>query len=891
MRRVLPAELIGFRDGGYVVDVDPDLVDVHRFERLAGHGARLVRARDYPAAATTLREALGLWRGDPLVDLPFRGGLVARLEELRIVAFEDLAEAELSLPGGADIGRLRELVDQFPLRERLRGLLMRALHNSGRQADALSEFEDVRRLLADELGADPSTELAGVHLSILRADQPDRIRPPAQLTSFVGRGAELARLAGLRGARLVTLLGPGGVGKTRLAVEFAPDACFVDLSNVDVIADSLLHSLGLREAGDPVVRLVTALRDEDVLLLLDNCEHVVAGVASLVRVLLAECPRVRVLATSREALGLTGEVLVPVASLADDAATLFLERAATVRSGFAADRDTVAAVCASLDGLPLAIELAAARVRQFSVDEIAARLGEGRFTLLSRGDRTAAERHRTLRAVVAWSWELLSPDEQQLAARCSVFSGGAPLDAVERICDADSELLADLVDKSLVETDGTRYRMLETIRLWCAEQLGDETSDLRRQHARYHLELAQRADPHLRRAEQLDWLATLSTEHDNLMAALRWSVHYDRETAFGLVAALAAYWWLTGRRSQAGAAAAALLDDVPAGIDEEYVSCVVHAVPRAAPEHWERADRILRTFDRPLRYPFGIALWGMAAGPPEDEPNADSLLTTDPWNVALGQLSAGLLTVLGGRSGAGERALTDALTRFRTLGERWGTSQALDWLAQVASWRGEWPRAHTLWAEGLALQEELGASQECVDLLCHRASSAIREGDLDAAAADLRRAAEFAAKAGPDASPAVLLGSGMLDRARGGDGRAPFEEVLGAADGFATAAVKARALAALGRHDEALAVDRAQLMAADVANLAEGQADAALAGGDRERAATLLGAAVALRGLAVAGDADVARVAAGAREFDGFAAAYARGAAMTHDEAMSAIYG
>jgi tetratricopeptide (TPR) repeat protein len=489
-----------------------------------------------------------------------------------------------------------------------------------------------------------------------------------------------------------------------------------------------------------------------------------------------------------------------------------------------------------------------------------------------------------------------------------VFTGGAPLAAVDAVCGVDDadELLASLVDKSLVERDGGRYRMLETIRLFCARKLADtDEQELRLAHARYHLALARRADPHLRRAEQLDWLATLAAEHGNLMAALRWAVQEDRATAFELVAALAAYWWLSGRRSQAGDAASALLSGpVPDGLTEEYVSCVVHAVPRAAPEHWARAARIMRMADGALRYPFGVALWGMTAGPPDGSP-ADRLPDADPWSIALRGLSDGLMLVLNGRPADGERTLAEVLTLFRDVGERWGTAQALDWLGQVASWRGEWRRAHELWTEGLALLAQLGALEECADMLCHRAESFVRQGDLDAATADYQRAAELNAKAGlPDMPAEARLGFGEIARLRGDvdTAREQLDRALAASqdDDFTTAATRSRVLTSLGRlaeasgdqatalarHREALAAARTSPLVSVLADAVAGQAGAALLAGSGEQAALLLGAAVALRGTAITGDVDVARI-AGQVGTEAFAAAYARGAAMTREQALT----
>lgn len=891
LRKAVPE--VSFDGAGYRLAVDVEDVDALRFERLAGEGRRLLAAGAHERAAAVLREAVGLWRGPALVDLPHGAAQAARLEELRLGAVEDLVDAELALPGGTSVAELQALVAANPLRERLRGQLMRALHGSGRQAEALAEFEAARRVLAEELGADPSAELAATQLAILRADPaPRRAALPAQLTSFVGRAAELERLRELRSTRLVTILGPGGAGKTRLAIEAARGraVCFADLSPVsegELVPHAVLGALGLRESGflpssgDPVRRLVSAL-EEPLLLVLDNCEQVVAAVAGLVRTLLAECPALSVLATSREPLGLTGETLLPLAPLAEDGVVrLFADRAAAVRPGFAVtedNRESVLAICAAVDGLPLAVELAAARLRQFTVVELAARLvSDGPFRLLSRGDRTAAERHRTLRAVVAWSWDLLSPAEQAVATRFAVFTGGAALSAAETVCATTDEVLADLVDRSLIETDGRRYRMLETVRLFCAQGL---TEEVHAAHARYYLALAERADPHLRRAEQLDWLATLSAEHDNLMAALRWSVHGDPATGYRLLAALTAYWWLSGRRSQAGAAARALLDVPGFDTGEEYVACVAHAAA-PAPEHWARAREIMRDLGGAPRYPFVATVWGMTAGPWGPVPELSPVLVGDPWLAALDRLSRGIMRVLDGEPARGEAELREVQETFRELGERWGMAQALDWHAEVAGWRGEWERAYGLWAESLAHYERFGALEECVDVLCRRADCLLRQGDLPAAEADFRRAGELNRRAGQPDSPAVLLGLA----------RSPEDLTAALAatrEDFGGTPVRVRILTALGRHEEAIALARTTPFIVSLAGAVEG-----LAGAEPpERAAFLLGTAVALRGMAITGDPEVAATAARATAQlgeAGFAAAYAQGAKQTREQALSAL--
>jgi tetratricopeptide (TPR) repeat protein len=455
--------------------------------------------------------------------------------------------------------------------------------------------------------------------------------------------------------------------------------------------------------------------------------------------------------------------------------------------------------------------------------------------------------------------------------------------------------------------------MLDTIRAFCAERLvgAGEDERLRRAHAGWALRHARETDPLLRRAEQLAALRRLAAEDANLTAALEWSVRHAPVTAYELVAALSAYWWLSGRRVRPGAAAATLLGgEPPPDRDEEYVAVVVHALPRAAPEHWERAARIMRERDRPLRHPFTGAVWGMAAGPWGDgRGDPHRLFGGDAWSTALMGLSDGLLQVLGGEPARGEATLRDALERFHALGERWGTAQVLDGLARVASWRGQWTVADERWSTALTAMGELGALEECADLLCRRAESALRRGDLDAAAADLRAAQDHWVGAGrPEPGPAAALaGLGEVARRRGAveEARALLVAASRAArDGdFGNAGVQARALGTLAGmtedaaeacdlYERALAAVRESPLRTDLADAADHMAAATARSGNPDRAASLLGAAVALRGTAVAGETEAAEVAGAVRSTlgaDAFAAAFARGAALDASAAAALL--
>ncbi|GAA3939236.1 hypothetical protein Aau02nite_48040 [Amorphoplanes auranticolor] len=508
-------------EGGYLLRVADGALDGQRFERLVEAGSRAAQAGDHRRAARLQREALALWRGPALAevaDLPGAEAEIARLQELRMRAVEARVDADLAEGRHHElIGELVALVAEHPLNERLWGQLMLARHRSGRLGEALATFDTARRELVERLGTEPGEHLQRLHLQLLRPDlesTPDVPVPvgvlPRPLTTFVGRDSEVATVRRLlRTHRLVTVTGVGGAGKSRLAVEAGAGraAWLVELAAVtqpDLLADVVADALGVPPHGTrPRLDAVAEhLRDVDGLLILDNCEHLLDSTAGLAERMLAGCPRLRILATSRERLGVTGEALLPLPGLAmpeagaataesagrSSAVRLFVERATATSPGFAlTDRTAtaVAAICRDLDGLPLAIELAAARANAFTSDELAARLGD-RFHLL-RGSRTAEPRHRTLHAVMDWSYQLLNDDERRLFARLSVFSGRFELSWAEKLA-ADlhppattAAIVAALVDKSLLNQESGRYRMLETLRAYGTEQLA-EHGDL--DHAR-----------------------------------------------------------------------------------------------------------------------------------------------------------------------------------------------------------------------------------------------------------------------------------------------------------------------------------------------------------------------------------------------------------------------
>ena len=504
---------------GYALDVPADGLDAIRFERLAIEGRDALDRGATRRGAERLRAALDLWRGEPFAGLADEATLrreADRLEEIRLSALEERIDADLAFGRAAQlVDELESLVVVNPYRERLWRQLMLALYRSERQADALATYQRARSLLAEELGIEPGEELQALERSILRHDVPaaapveERHNLPTPISSFIGREAELADIDRLLDeARLVVLTGVGGVGKTRLALEAAaralpgsPDGVFlVDLaalSEPSLVARQAAAALDIREPPDEPLdtHLATRLRDAELLLVLDNCEHLRAACANLASVLLAACPGIRVLATSRETLGVPGEVDYPVQPLAlprpdadptelqsSEAVRLFLTRAREAHPSRADDPASLAIaarICRDLDGLPLAIELAAARAKALSFDEIATRLSD-RFQFLVSWRRLSAARHRTLRAAMDWSYELLSDDEQALLDQLSVFAGGFSVTTAATIClDGDEDravdLIGRLVDASLVVAEERagrmRYRLLETVRQYADEQL------------------------------------------------------------------------------------------------------------------------------------------------------------------------------------------------------------------------------------------------------------------------------------------------------------------------------------------------------------------------------------------------------------------------------------
>jgi predicted ATPase/DNA-binding SARP family transcriptional activator len=622
---------------GYLLDVPVHAVDVHVFERLVRSGSETLARGSARRARAQLAGALDLWRGRPFGEVGtdgFLGAAAERLDGLRALAVERRIEADLALGRSAElVDELEGLIRDHPFRERLWQHLMLALYRAGRQADALAAYHRARAALDEQLGIEPSEELRDLEAAILRQEVPppaearDRHDLPEPLTNFVGREAEIAAIGGLLDtARLVTLTGVGGVGKTRLAIEtarqladrWADGVLFVDLSatmDPDLVARQVAGALDVSEQPGigPIEALAAHLRERELLLVLDNCEHLAGACAEVAHEILTRCARVQVLATSRVLLGVPGEVDAaveplglptrgaPIATVrASDAVRLFIARAREVRRGLADDETSIARVaeiCRDLDGLPLAIELAAARALTLSLDDIADRVHE-RFRFLVSWRRLTTSRHRTLRQAIDWSFDLLSPDEQRVLTRISAFVGGFTLSAVVAVgIDGDEAEALGVLDRlvasslvSVVNGPGeTRYRMLDTVRQYAEERLDASGAGdaVRRRHAEHFQALLDAAWAPLRLGDAASWTDRLAAELDNVRAALAWARDAgDREAFLRLAVGMAFFWWIHGDLAEGRSWMAAALQGA-AGLDPTLRAQALNGAARLA---WAATD-------------------------------------------------------------------------------------------------------------------------------------------------------------------------------------------------------------------------------------------------------------------------------------------------------------
>ncbi|RLV08438.1 AfsR family transcriptional regulator [Streptomyces griseocarneus] len=888
LRRALGPDAVDSTAGGYRLCAGPDDVDLHRFQRLADEGAAALAAGEPERAETLLGEALALWRGPVLADLPGRSALAGRYEARHLDARRTRLAAAVAL-GRADraLPELTELCADHPLDEPLHALLLRALRAAGRPAEALAAYETVRAGIAERLGADPGPELRALHAELLAYAAPEApaVTTPApaprgnlraRLTSFVGREDDLDLIrTDLGRHRLVTLLGPGGAGKTRLSQEAAETAAagngdwpdgvwFAELAPLDdpaTVPEAVLTALGARETVvrtaaaesmreavglDPLDRLAEHCAARRMLLVLDNCEHVVDAAARLAETLLAHCPHVTVLATSREPLAVPGELVRPVEPLPDPVALrLFADRGAAARPGFRVEDDLAACaeICRRLDGLPLAIELAAARLRMLTPRGLADRLDD-RFRLLTSGSRTVLPRQQTLRAVVDWSWDLLDEAERAVLRRLSVFAGGCGLAMAEEVCAGDgvavrdvAVLLGSLVDKSLVvaaPADGgeMRYRLLETVGEYAAERLDEagERAAVERRHLVAYRELARVTDPLLRGPRQRASLDLLELEHDNLRTALRRAVAAGEEQeGLCLVLSLTWFWSLRDHRGDArhwSEAVAALGPDPFAEPVEPappiFVSCI-DAPPPMTPELLAEARRGVRLIGiasiensmrvigspemqerlRGVGKAYGDGqpqncrvpgfLWFYAIVLSADFEAMNTAVERSvemcrehgfEWGLANAlQLRAKVLNDRTGGLAQATRDADESLEIFRRLGDAWGVAEALSGRGEAHERRAEFALAAEDYREAIGLAHEIGATSELPALRARLAEALLESGAMELAEGErmLRQSIADADKGNPETSAfaRVMLASRIARVGRTAEARELFDDLMG----------------------------------------------------------------------------------------------------------------
>ena len=902
LRRTLGStDLVIMRGGGYVLELTVDGVDIFRHEQLVASARAATATGDLDYAAAQLLEAEAMWRGDPLADFAyddFAAGAITRLTELRLSLVEERLDIELRLGRHQEaVAQLEEFVATHPLRERLRGLLMIALYRNGCQADALRVFQDGRHLLGEELGLEPGRELRELETAILNQDhsldapaiasrhanpRPPTSTIPAALTPLVGRDAELADLLERSAeARLITLVGPGGVGKTRLAIEVARlraaklrfGGCLVELAPVGDpagVRSALATALTLPDPN----RLAEGIGDREMLVVFHNCEHVITVAAELAEELLRRCPALRLIATSREALRVGGETVWTVPPLAtDDAVRLFVDRAHAAGAPVELSdehRATVTEICARLDGLPLAIELAAARTRAFPLAQIRARLDD-RFRLLTGGSRTALPRQQTLRAVVDWSYELLFDNEQRVFERLAVFPGGCDLATAEGVCageDIDAADVADhlhaLVDKSLIvavtKAEDLRYTQLQTLAHYGIERLTErgDAARIRDAMANHYAALcAQSAAAYIGDGQRA-WLTAIDREHDNLRAALEWAVAND-DAATALTIAGGTSWphWLAGmaiegkrwldlafmcegasevdEQTRALALTGRGLLDFLAGDTERSDDDLAAAL--------EIFERLGDAESRVLAHSFYAEL-ANARGD-RDEARRRRLVAldfygespVDPFAIAARAYALGRLAVLDGE-------MDEAETHYRVAAEGFGQidrpvmlSMTLDVVAEFDERAGNYAAAAQALDRAITTNDECGLRGFTGSLFARFGWVLLHEGEIARAEAMYERALDGARR--QDNAPVLLLaltGMAVIHRMHGRD------------DAAAEAASEALELYRLG-HSRRFRNRVDPKRDLPVAAAASHVVLAAIAAGrnDPEQAATRLGQAARLR--------------------------------------------
>jgi predicted ATPase len=768
----------------------PDRLDAAEFEGLLETASGHRGSGRHEEALASLEEALALWRGPALGGLEdgAAGAERDRLEELRVAALEDRADSALALGRAPDLPELERLAAEHPLRERLRGLLMLGFYRAGRQADALEAYAGIRQAL-DELGLEPAAELRALQGAILRQDRALDVEPasvharrhlPAPATPFVGRRAEVDAVAGLlRGdTRLVTLTGPGGAGKTRVALRaahelagaFADGVWFVGLAAlVDpaLVRPAIAQTLGFAEET-----LDEELRGRELLLLLDNFEQLLDA-APAVAELLQAAPRLRVLTTSRARLRLYGEHELEIPPLqAAEAEELFVGRArATGRA--LPPGPLVAEICRRLDGLPLAIELVAARTAELTPAELMSSLDD-RLELASKGARDLPERQRTLRAAIGWSHDLLDVSEQRLFSHLGVFAGGFTGDAVRAVCGEEAaDQLAGLAEASLVRrADDGRHRMLQTIREYAVERLAElgEADEMRRRHAEYFRDLGDELVTALPTEAVDEVYATFEREHDNYRAALAFAGEADSiELRFRLAAAVSQFWlvrghlaegrawleetlapaaaqemppllraqilrklatleWRQGDFDIAGERAEKALPLLAGEVDENeryrlliLLGCIEYSRRNreASRDWWEQSAALARTLQNEAHLALALSNLGVVAAELKDfeggvsiyEESIESARRADHREYLAGALlGLGDMYLRLGRYEAGRTQLAESMELYRRLGFHDKLASCCVWLAPAPEHDGDLAFAVRLLGAAAGIRRQTGAS-------------------------------------------------------------------------------------------------------------------------------------------------------------------------------------
>jgi predicted ATPase/DNA-binding SARP family transcriptional activator len=790
LRKTLPDGVaVVTRPVGYALELDLASLDTARFEGLVDEaGGALVQGN--PALSSSLAEqALALWRGPAYADVlydEFARAEVERLEELRLVARETRLDAQVRLGRhGETLGEILALADEHPLRERGQELAMLALYRSGRQVDALERYASLRHRLDEELGLEPGPALRDLQRRILQQDPvldaPESGREASRSlreppNALVGRERELDELCAAllrRDIRLLVLTGSGGSGKTRLALEsarrvapsFANGVALVELAPLrdpELIVPAIAQALGLGDMADEqsLDALANELHGRELLLVLDNVEHLRAGTALLVE-LLARVPRLTLLVTSRAVLHLTGEHVFPVAPLEDEPALeLFTQRAQALQPRFEVTTDNesdVREICARVDRLPLAIELAAARIRTLEPRRLLERLSE-RLTLLSGGPHDTPARQQTLSETLDWSFDLLDDEERRFLARLSVFPSGATLEAAAEVCvegdeDAALELVERLHDASLLHVQdhfGTaRYTLLETVRQYAADRLREvDGDDTPQRHAEWFLELAEAAEPELRSDQQTRWFAILEAEHDNLRAALAFLGTSGRHRLrLRLAVALSRFWYVRGHLGEGRRR----LEDALVDDREQPIALLRRALTAASAIALLQGD--------------------YAAATAHSEAALDvARRGEEPRYVANALSNLGAIVLAAGDHARAATVLEEAVALARTVDDARIAALAINNLGDLALTTGDYERARPLFEESHALLEARGDTANLARSHFNRGAVDLMSGHHDAAGTRFREGLRLASQTGDAEDLAWCLEGLAAIAAHVGDG-------------------------------------------------------------------------------------------------------------------------